>query len=280
MLSINSMIKSHSLKRWFILLLVQASFVFPTAGFSQDRPARIVIDSVNLSTNDRVVISRYGVTREDLNSIENQVPGIEWSIPIRHTKPEVRYATQEAYVDLVGTSESYVKTLDPQRIRGRFLTERDIKHVNNVAVIGKKVSQRLFRDHEPIGRNIRIGADYYLVVGILDAGARRNEFESELVPIRTETIMNYDGTETTIEKVSLVEEPEESIYIPITTMKARQGDDAISRSSGSFEISSFQFSRVELVLEDPRHKLETARLIDQILKKNHPQVDYRIQLPR
>jgi hypothetical protein len=77
-----------------------------------------------------------------------------------------------------------------------------------------------------------------------------------------------------------VEDPEESIFIPISTMQARFGDDAIVRARGSFSASSFQMSRIELVLENSRRKLETARVIDRILKENHPQNDYRIQLPR
>lgn len=274
------MLNSHGMTVRFSLVLILVCFISPRDGFSQDRPARIVIDSVEVPANGSGFVNRYGVTREEFAAIQNRVPDIKWSAPIRRTMSDLRYGTRDASADLVGVTESYARMLDSTRIRGRFLLAKDIQHVNNVAVIGGKLARQLFDDRNPIGLNVRIGRDYYLIVGIVDAGARRNEFESEPVPIRSETRINFDDTETTTYEVVPVEDPEQSVFIPISTMQARHGDNAIVRAQGSFSASSFQFSRIELVLENSRGKLETARLIDRILKENHPQDDYRIQLPR
>jgi putative ABC transport system permease protein len=275
-----TMIQAHCLMLRFTLALLLVSFNYPGDIFSQDRPARIVIDSVEVPTNGTGFVNRYGVTREDFASLQDQVADIKWSAPIRLTMAEVRYGSRDASGDLLGTTGSYAQMLDVTRIRGRFLLKKDVEHFNNVAVIGAKLAQQLFDDRDPIGQNVHVGPDYYLIVGIVEAEALRNEFQNEPVPIRSETRFHFDKTETTTYQVVPVEDLEKSLIIPISTMQVRNGDDAITRAQGSFSASSFQFSRIELVLENSRRTLETARLIDRILKANHPQNDYRIQLPR
>ena len=55
--------------------------------------------------------------------------------------------------------------------RGRFLTDADIKHMNNVCVLAAEVANVLFPYEDPIGRRIYLvetqHQDYYEVVGVL-----------------------------------------------------------------------------------------------------------------
>lgn len=228
--------------------------------FAQDRPVRIIVESVKVTQqrSSGFSISRYGATRDDYLTIREKVPGIQWVAPIRTAREPVRYGASTVDVDLTGTTDSYARMLDADRIQGRFLLEKDVTRLNNVAVIGEQVSRTLFGDSDPLARNIRIDSDYYLVVGVVAPTALRDEYASPLYD-------NLNGM----------------IFIPISTMRARFGDDVIYREAdGGFSAASYQLSRIELVLDGPARLVESSRLISKILRKNHAELDYRIRLQR
>jgi putative ABC transport system permease protein len=68
---------------------------------------------------------------------------------------------------IVGTSDTYTETGNVTPEVGRFITQQDYESHRAVAVIGSEVANRLFRNRNPIGQSIRIGAHQYTVVGVL-----------------------------------------------------------------------------------------------------------------
>jgi putative ABC transport system permease protein len=51
---------------------------------------------------------------------------------------------------------------------GRYFTASEAEHDANVCLIGDTLVQRLFLGVDPIGRNIRIGNDEFMVIGIME----------------------------------------------------------------------------------------------------------------
>jgi hypothetical protein len=149
--------------------------------------------------------------------------------------------------------------LNPQKLQGRFLLEKDITHLNNVAVIGDDVARTLFGNRDPIGHNVRIGRDYYLIVGRLDLMALQQEF-----PAETSVELSH------------------SIFIPLSTMRARRGHVQIVRAEGAFVAESFELSSIEIefVPENLDDALKIGNSIRTILEINHPEQDYKLKLMR
>src|SRR5262249_30573167 len=58
---------------------------------------------------------------------------------------------------------------DPRAIEfGRYFTSSEAEHYTNVCLIGDTLVQRLFLGVDPIGKNIRIGNDEFVVIGIME----------------------------------------------------------------------------------------------------------------
>jgi putative ABC transport system permease protein len=51
---------------------------------------------------------------------------------------------------------------------GRFLTESDVSHAETVVVIGDEIREKLFPREDPLDKTIKLGADQYRVIGVLD----------------------------------------------------------------------------------------------------------------
>ncbi len=70
-------------------------------------------------------------------------------------------------VRIVGTSDGYQETSNAVSEYGRFLIESDIEHRRNICVLGWEVADKLFENVNPLGKRVKIGSQYFLVVGIL-----------------------------------------------------------------------------------------------------------------
>ncbi|MBD3676669.1 MAG: ABC transporter permease [Planctomycetaceae bacterium] len=233
-------------------LLILSGSIFAIALFvdsphctAQEAPQRIVIESVKLNSSQSSFINRYGVTREDVNSFERLLPGVAAVIPVRSFQTQVRYADRNSEAEIHGTTQEFSRKISPQNFEGRFLKKKDIVTHQNIAVIGEGVARDLFgkRISEAIGRNLKIGQDYFLIVGVVKDTGR--EFG-------------------------------QSVWIPITTMKSRFGDDQILHRAGAFEATSYEISRVEVILEDGVRPERTLRVIRLLLNASHERDDYEI----
>jgi putative ABC transport system permease protein len=71
-------------------------------------------------------------------------------------------------VRVVGTSEKYEETSNAYPEYGRFLIESDIAHRRNICVLGWEVADELFKNVNPLGQRVKIGAHHFLVVGIME----------------------------------------------------------------------------------------------------------------
>ena len=74
---------------------------------------------------------------------------------------------------VIGTNEEYSFTGNVAPELGRFLTELDVHNNRYVCVLGREVSDQLFKKENPLGKRIFIGDRKYLVVGVLE---RRGNF--------------------------------------------------------------------------------------------------------
>ena len=80
-----------------------------------------------------------------------------------------RYRDKEAQdVNFYGQTPS-MADIDTRAVEfGRYFTTTEDEHRTNVCLIGDTLVQRLFLGVDPIGRNIRIGNDEFMVIGIME----------------------------------------------------------------------------------------------------------------
>ncbi|MFT4520712.1 MAG: putative ABC transport system permease protein [Halioglobus sp.] len=89
-------------------------------------------------------------------------------VPVRNGLYDV-IANQSAVeqVRVVGTNRHFRQFYQKQMHSGRFLTDYDVRHGTRVCVLGWKAGKALFSRGQVIGQQVRIGRDWYEVVGWL-----------------------------------------------------------------------------------------------------------------
>ena len=94
---------------------------------------------------------------------------------------------------IVGLNEQYPQVLSvhlPEK--GRFFTSSDVQHRTQVCVLGRDAAETLFPHTNPVGKEIRIGPEKFLVVGVLQKrGTMFGQSQDNFVGIPITTLMKH-----------------------------------------------------------------------------------------
>ena len=107
-------------------------------------------------------------TLDDVKELEERVPTIKAAIPNVENWTYMRWRNHGENFGYSGTTEKYLVVTDSKLARGRFLTEGDVLHRRRVAVVGDQVVEVLFKGTNPMGQNINIQGQNFLVVGVME----------------------------------------------------------------------------------------------------------------
>jgi putative ABC transport system permease protein len=78
---------------------------------------------------------------------------------------------REAAAVAVGTTPSYREATRLDLAAGRFLSDLDVSDRKRVVVLGSALARTLFPLGSPLGEPVRMGSEWYRVVGVLEARA-------------------------------------------------------------------------------------------------------------
>jgi ABC-type antimicrobial peptide transport system permease subunit len=116
---------------------------------------------------------RPPLTYEDALAIADLCPSVRVAVPLLRLPPlksltVVRYGGQELYaVDVQGTLPSYERVSNIGIRQGRFFSESENQHRQQVCVIGSFIADKLFPQVEAIGKELQINNRGFTIVGIL-----------------------------------------------------------------------------------------------------------------
>jgi|LSQX01.1.fsa_nt_gb putative ABC transport system permease protein len=208
-------------------------------------------------TQQTVSLVAYGLTPEDLVKIES-VPSVEKVIPAWEDKRDVWYLDKSMSIKLVGTYPEYPDVMNLEIINGRFFNYVDYNLSKPYVIIGSSVKKQLIPLDNAIGKEIRIGQNYFTVVGVASERAIVSGvgFEAEDI--------NFD------------------IYMPLTTQRAYYGEYTLGETGAgrrSSDKSWVKYHRFIIKVADAQKIVTTAAIIEDILNTTHKQPDYEILVP-
>jgi putative ABC transport system permease protein len=70
-------------------------------------------------------------------------------------------------VMVMGGDENYLKISGYDIAKGRNFSEKDVESSGNVAILGKEISEKLFKKADPVGQSVFVGGAKYRVIGTL-----------------------------------------------------------------------------------------------------------------
>ena len=106
-----------------------------------------------------------------VESLGRVVPGVRAVAPLRVAELPAEAGGRSAAVIVLGTTAAYRDATRLELASGRFLAALDVADRKRVAVLGASVARALFPLGSPLGESVRLGGDWYQVVGVLEGRA-------------------------------------------------------------------------------------------------------------
>jgi putative ABC transport system permease protein len=104
-------------------------------------------------------------------SLARVVPDVRALAPLRVVELVADAAGRSSGVIALGTTPGYSEAARLELGEGRFLADLDLSERKRVAVLGASVVRALFPLQSPLGESLRLGGDWYRVVGTLQERA-------------------------------------------------------------------------------------------------------------
>ena len=220
----------------------------------------------NVSTNRSYVVE-YGLTYRDLRRIRATLPTVNVVVPGRVIRKHLWNTRHRVDGQVVGTVPWYPKMRSLSMLRGRFFSEFEMENSKNVCVLDAPAAGKLFPFEPPLGRRVRIGSDYYQVVGIIQAESGK-----------TPTAPARPGARPQQQRKT-GESGLPRLYIPLSAARNRFGEVLMKRRSGSFEAERVELHQAIVQVKSEEAVEEAALIIGDLLRAEHKRKDFNIVVP-
>ena len=212
-----------------------------------------------VSNNQQNFVLDYGLKYLDLQRIKATIPGVTVIVPGRIVREYVWNITRRVDCEILGTVPWYPAMRNQRVAIGRFFSDVEMAGKVNVCVIGAEMAGKLFPIDSPVGRDVRVGDDYYRVVGVMER------------PVKSATRNSGEGNASA--------SPANRMFIPLSAEKIRFGETLMKRRSGSFEAERVALHEVTVKVENADKVMNVSLAIKELLERNHKKKDYEIVVP-
>jgi putative ABC transport system permease protein len=188
-------------------------------------------------------------------------------VPNRRLSQQALYRNRRASVEVVGTVPWYPDISSVRTRFGRFLSTTDMNYKQGVCVVEELLVQELFGFDDPLGQDVKIGGDYYRVVGIAAEQAHSST-----------TGGPEDKDATGAKRAGGANLGR--IYIPVTTVKNRLGETSMqtSATSGS-TMERIELQEIIVQVHSIDQVVSTRQSVQVLLSLSHKKNDYEIIVP-
>jgi len=205
----------------------------------------------------RRMVLNYGLQYADYDRLLATVPTIKKALPIREIRKQIRYLNRFLDGRVVGTTQDYADFNRLEIEKGRFLTSSDNARYENYAVLASETARILFPYEDPLGQSVKLGADYYTVIGVTKERTQSAGVGGSL----SAQDFNKD------------------VYIPLNTCKLRFGERLVDSRPGSFSVEETQLSQITLQVHEIDEVRKSAPIIEAAVMPKHPKKDVTMVVP-
>jgi len=147
---------------------------------------------------DRMQGLNARLTPDDLNLIERRVDGIASITPILFASraSQIKYGSQTAYSQIMGTTYAYQDVAQFYTSQGRFLANSDNLTRRRIAIIGDTVRDNLNLPEDPVNEFVELGGEWFKIVGLLEPKGDIMGFsQDDIVLIPYATMRSLQGNQ-------------------------------------------------------------------------------------
>ena len=199
-------------------------------------------------------MSIYGLTYEDHLRIAETFNTIKQTAPVKLIRKEGRLGTRALELRVVGTGTTWFDLVKRDVIAGRVLLDSDEIDRAPVVVLTEFGARKLLATQHTIGQPLRIGGDYFEIVGI---------------------VKSESGQAGNIQ----IPDQQVDAYIPIDVARTYFGDVMSRMTSGSRERELVELHQIIVQVGEREHVESTAKGIEEMIKRFHKKKDYMVSVP-
>lgn len=211
------------------------------------------IDEESISTT-RTFMSVYGLTYEDHLRVAESFEKIRQTAPVKLIRKEGRLGEKALELRVVGTTAIWFKLVQRPVLAGRVLLPADENKYAPVAVLTEFGARRLLAGANTIGQPLKIGGNYFEVVGI---------------------VKSESGQAGNIQ----IPDQDVDAYISLSVARTYFGDVISRRTAGSREREMVELHQMIVQVDSIEDVEPTARGVEYMLQRFHKKKDYRISVP-
>ncbi len=198
----------------------------------------------------------YGLKHADVQRIRQTIPNVTVIVPGRIMREYVWNISRRVDCDIMATVPWYPEMRHQHVAQGRFFNDKEMDDATTVCVIGASTAKSLFPLDSPIGANVRVGGDYYRIIGVME-------------PASTVSTDANDKEKPAANQM----------FIPLETAKSRYGEVLRKFRSGSLEMERVQLHEITIKAATSEDVAAVADAIRVVLERNHKKKDYDVIVP-
>ncbi len=190
-----------------------------------------------------------GLSLDDTRAIGEIVPGVKGVAPQSEAKLDAMYSDKSSKATVIGVIPEVTNILNYRIDKGTFIDNDHYDRQLKVCVLGANIARELFSYEDPLGKNIKLGDQWFEVAGVLQTKALFTETVGELAA----RDLNND------------------VYIPLSTF---------SKRIPKVNPLSSELKQATIKLASSERLIESADVIKSILKRRHfNNDDFSIVIP-
>jgi putative ABC transport system permease protein len=179
-----------------------------------------------------------GLSLSDTKALSEIVPGVAGIAPQAETKLEARFEDKSSKATVIGVTPSISSILNFRMDKGIFINEDHYDRELKACVLGANIARELFSYEDPVGNNIKLGDQWFEVVGVMQTKALFTETVGELAA----RDLNND------------------VYVPLSTF--------LKRIPKTNNLAS-EIKQVTIKLENSATLIQSATIIRTIVNRRH-----------
>jgi putative ABC transport system permease protein len=203
-------------------------------------------------------VLEYGITYTDVNRIRETIPGVMVVLPARIVRDYVWNISRRVDCDVIGTVPWYPQMRNQRVAEGRFFSDFDMDAQTSVCVLGAETVRALFPVTSPLGHQVRVGGDYYTVIGVM---------EPQTAPAGSDSATEAGQTS------------KQRMFVPLETARLRYGEVLMRMRSGSFQAERVQLHEITVKVNSLESVTGVADAIRALMERYHNKKDYEIVVP-
>ncbi len=160
-------------------VIIGVAAVITMIAIGQGARQRTMATIQSMGTNVLTVMSgqaRFGMVRagmgsvqtltyEDALAIEKSCPAVERVAPELRMQAQVKHKNMNTMTSIIGTTPEYPSIRNYKIEKGRFFTDKDLRSMQRVGVIGPTAAYNLFGQSSALNKIVRINGINFKIIG-------------------------------------------------------------------------------------------------------------------